>query len=130
MKWLAVITVLVFSLCTTAWAGESGGFDPDQPFKEAFSQRGLQSFLNQALEALEDHFEITGNLNPDSDAADRTSKLQFKFYPEGKSKSNDHVTAEGWFGPSKDSLQDEFHFRFAVPKSSSKPSTEPSSNVL
>ena len=130
MKWLAVITVLVVALCTTAWAGESGGFDPDQPFKEAFSQRGLQSFLNQALAALEDHFEITGNLNPDSDAPDRTGKLQFKFYPEGKSKSNDHVTAEGWFGPSKDSLQDEFHFRFAVPKSSSKPSAEPLSNVL
>jgi hypothetical protein len=129
MKWLAVITVLVFTLCTTAWAGDSGGFDPNQPFKEAFSQRWVQSFLNQALEALEDHFEITGNLNPDS-GQDQTNKLQFKFYPEGKSKSNDHVTAEGWFGPSKDSRQDEFHFRFAVPKSSSKPSAEPLSNVL
>ena len=130
MKWLIVITVLVSALCTTAWAGESGGFDPEQPFKDAFNQRSLQSFLNQALEALEDHFEITGNLNPDSGEGDRTNKLQFKFYPEGKSKSNDHVTAEGWFGPSKDSLQDEFHFRFAVPKSSSKPSAEPLSNVL
>ena len=129
MKWLAVITVLVFTLCTTAWAGDSGGFDPNQPFKEAFNQRWVQSFLNQALEALEDHFEITGNLNPDS-GQDQTNKLQFKFYPEGKSKSNDHVTAEGWFGPSKDSRQDEFHFRFAVPKSSSKPSAEPLSNVL
>lgn len=129
MKWLMVITVLVSGLCTTAWAGESGGFDPEQPFKDAFNQRSLQSFLNQALEALEDHFEITGNLNPDSEG-DRTNKLQFKFYPEGKSKSNDHVTAEGWFGPSKDSLQDEFHFRFAVPKSSSKPSAEPLTNVL
>ena len=129
MKWLAVTTVLVFTLCTTAWAGDSGGFDPNQPFKEAFSQRWVQSFLNQALEALEDHFEITGNLNPDS-GQDQTNKLQFKFYPEGKSKSNDHVTAEGWFGPSKDSRQDEFHFRFAVPKSSSKPSAEPLSNVL
>ena len=129
MKWLAVITVLVFTLGTIAWAGDSGGFDPNQPFKEALSQRWLQSFLNQALEALEDHFEITGNLNPDS-GQDQTNKLQFKFYPEGKSKSNDHVTAEGWFGPSKDSRQDEFHFRFAVPKSSSKPSAEPLSNVL
>jgi hypothetical protein len=113
MKWLMVITVLVSGLCTTAWAGESGGFDPEQPFKDALNQRWLQSFLN-----------------PDSAEDDRTNKLQFRFYPEGKSKSNDHVTAEGWFGPSKDSLQDEFHFRFAVPKSSSKPSAEPLSNVL
>jgi hypothetical protein len=117
MKWLAVIPVLVITLSTPAWAGESGGFDPDKPFNEAFSQRWLRSFLNQALDAFEDHFEITGNLNPDSGEGDRTNKMQFKFYPEGKSKSNDHVTAEGWFGPSKDSLQDEFHFRFAVPKS-------------
>jgi hypothetical protein len=130
MKWLAVVAVLVLTLCTSAWAGERGGFDPDQPFKEAFSQRWLKSFLNQALEALEDHFEITGNLNPDSGEGDGSNRLQFKFYPEGKSKSNDHVTAEGWFGPSKDSLQDEFHFRFAVPKSSGKPSAEPLSNVL
>jgi hypothetical protein len=54
MKWLMVITVLVSGLCTTAWAGESGGFDPEQPFKDAFNQRWLQSFLNQAFEALED----------------------------------------------------------------------------
>ena len=81
MKWLMVITVLVSGLCTTAWAGESGGFDPEQPFKDAFNQRSLQSFLNQALEALEDHFEITGNLNPDSGEGDWTYKLQFKFYP-------------------------------------------------
>ena len=130
MKWLAVVAVLVCIPCTTAWAAEGGGFDPDQPFKEAFSQRWLRSFLNQALDAIEDHFEITGNLNPDSSEGDRTNKLQFKFYPEGKSKSNDHVTAEGWFGPSKDSRQDEFHFRFAVPKSSSKPSSQPLSDVL
>ena len=27
----------------------------------------LQSFLGQALEALDDHFELTGTLDPDSD---------------------------------------------------------------
>jgi hypothetical protein len=129
MKWLGLITVFVVTLSTSAWAGESGGFDPDQPFKEALDHRWLKSLLNQAVEALEDHFEISGSLNPDSEG-DRTNKLQFKFYPEGKSKSKDHVTAEGWFGPSKDSHQEEFHFRFAVPKSSHEASPEPMTNVL
>jgi len=130
MKWVIGIAVLVVSLSAPAWAGEQGGFDPDQPFSQAFSNRALESLFSQALEALEDHFEISGNLNPDAPDGDRRKNLQFKFYPEGKSKSKDHVTAEGWFGPSKDSLQDEFHFRFAVPKSLTEPSPEPLSNVL
>jgi hypothetical protein len=130
MKWFIGIAVLSLSLASSAWAGEGGGFDPDRPFNQAFSNRILESLFSQALEALEDHFEISGNLNPDSPDGDRTKKLQFKFYPEGKSKSKDHVTAEGWFGPSKDSREEELHFRFVVPKSSSEPSPEPLSNVL
>ena len=80
-------------------------------------QRLLESFLGQALEALDDHFELSGTLDSDAQQNDRKKTLRFKFYPNGKSKSNDHIAAEGWLGPSTDTRQDEFHFRFTVPKS-------------
>jgi hypothetical protein len=124
------ITFLSIILSTSAWAGEGGGFDSDQPFSQALSERVLQSLFGQALEALDDHFEISGHLDPDSANGDRTKTLQFKFYPEGKSKSRDHITAEGWFAPSQDSHQDEFHFRFSIPKSSAELSPESLNNVL
>lgn len=130
MKFLPGATFLVIIVAAPVWASESGGFEPDQPFKQGLSQRLLESFLGQALEALDDHFEISGSLDPDSAHADRTKKLRFKFYPEGKSKSDDHIAAEGWFGPSQDSRQQEFHFRFAVPKSPAEPSSDRFDNVL
>lgn len=129
MKWLTGTALLAVLLATPVWAGESGGFDPDQPFK-GFSQRLLESFLGQAMDALNDHLEISGNLDPDAAQGDRTKKLRFKFFPNGKSKSDEHIAAEGWFGPSKDSTQQEFHFSFTVPKSLTETSPELPDNVL
>ena len=114
---------------TPVWAAESGSFDLDQPFR-GLSQRFLERFLNEALEALDDHFDISGSLHPDAAPGDRTKRLQFKFYPEGKSKSDEHIGAEGWFGPSQDSGQQEFHFKFSVPNSSTESPADLPDNVL
>ena len=104
-------------------------FDPDQPFK-GLGQHLLESILGQALAALDEHFEMSGSLNADAQPNDQKKSLRFKFFPNGKSKSDDHIAAEGWFGPSPDSRQDEFHFRFTVPKSLSEPSSAQPENVL
>lgn len=104
-------------------------FDPDQPFK-GLGQRLLESFLGQALAALDDHLEMSGSVDSNAPQGDKKQTLRFKFYPNGKSKSDDHITAEGWFGPSTDSRQDEFHFRFAVPKSLTEPLSALPENVL
>lgn len=90
----------------------------------------LESFLGQALQALDDHFELSGDFDSTPAQGDRKKTLRFKFYPNGKSKSNEHVAAEGWFGPSTDARQDEFHFRFTVPKSLTESLTELPDNVL
>ena len=71
-------------------------FDSDEPFKQAITKNLLRSFLNQALDVLDDHLEIVGSLNPDKKQGDRQQYLKFRFYPEGKSKSNESMTAEGW----------------------------------
>ena len=128
MKWLAGTAFLMMVAVQPVCAGELE-FDPDQPFK-GMGERLFESFLSQALQALDDHFEMSGNMNPDSREGDRKRTLRFKFYPNGKSKSNEHVAAEGSFGPSKDSREDEFHFRFSIPKSLTQPLAERPENVL
>jgi len=130
VKRIVLTGLMLCAVASPVWAGEAESFDPDQPFTQALSQRWLKSALEQALDVLADHVEITGSLNPDAQQGDRQQRLAFKFYPEGKSKSDEHVAAEGWFGPSKDANRQEFHFRFALPKSSPKPSTAWPENVL
>jgi hypothetical protein len=115
MKWFAATALVGLLAVQPAWAA-GPEFDPEQPFKGA-GQRLLESFLGQALAALDDHFEVSGTLDADALQNDRKKTLRFRFYPNGKSKSNEHIAAEGWFGPSTDSRQEEFHFRFTVPKS-------------
>ena len=128
MRWVTGIAVLGLLAVQPAWAA-GPEFDPEQPFKGA-GQRLLESFLGQALAALDDHFELSGTLDSDALGNDRKKTLRFKFYPNGKSKSNDHVAAEGWFGPSTDSRQDEFHFRFTFPKSLTESPPDLPENVL
>ena len=128
MKWLAGI-MLIGILAAQPVSATGAEFDPDQPFKGA-GHRLLESFLGQALQALDDHFELSGNLDSNAPAADRKKMFRFKFYPNGKSNSKDHVAAEGWFGPSTDAHQDEFHFRFTVPKSLTETVPDLPENVL
>lgn len=115
INWVAGMAFVAILAGHPVWAG-GPEFDPEQPFK-GLGQRFLESFLGQALAALDEHFEMSGSLDSNASQGDKKQALRFKFYPNGKSKSDDHVSAEGWFGPSADSRQDEFHFRFAVPKS-------------
>lgn len=129
MKWLAGVPLLIVLVATPVWAGGTGGFDPDQPFK-GLEQRFLESGLGQVLEAFDDYFDLSGNFDTDSAPSDRKKTFKFKFYPNGKSKSDDHIAAEGWFGPSQDSLQDEFHFLFTIPKSLTESPADLPDNVL
>ena len=115
MKWLAGAAFLVMVAAQPAWAA-GPEFDPEQPFK-GLGRQLLESVLGQALAALDEHFELSGSLDPDTQKNDPKKALRFKFYPNGKSKSDEHIAAEGWLGPSTDSSQEEFHFRFSVPKS-------------
>jgi hypothetical protein len=128
MKWLVGAVLIMVLGVQSVWAG-APEFDPDQPFK-GMGQQLLESFLGQALQALDDHFEMSGSVDANASQGDDKKSLRFKFYPNGKSKSNEHITAEGWFGPSTDAQQEEFHFRFTVPKSLTLPKPAQPDNVL
>ena len=110
---------IVFFLMFTAgpvWAAGAEPFDPDAPFQEGLTTSLLRSLFNQAFDQLEDHIEILGKLDPDDGKGDRQGHLQLKIYPEGKSKSDEHVGAEGWFHVAPEGGQQDWHFRFTLPK--------------
>lgn len=117
---LAIAVLLLACLVTPAWASPADEFDPDQPFEQALSTGLLRSLLNQALDRLEDHVEFSGNLNTSEAKPDQPRYLRFKFYPEGKSKSQQHLTAEGWLRSARESGQLDWHFRFKLPEERSK----------
>lgn len=120
MKRTIASAFFVILMATPAWAGGPEQFDPDQPFEQALTTNLLRSFLNQAIDMLEDHLEISGNLSPDEKQGDRRGNFKLKFFPEGKSKSDESLSAEGWFDFSPDSGQQDFLFRFTLPKDPSK----------
>ena len=72
------IAALLMMMVIPVWAGGSEEFDPDQPFREAFTRNLLRSWLNHALEVLDAHLEITGTLAPHEAGGDRASQLRFK----------------------------------------------------
>ena len=124
----AVLLVVVAMIPVESRAAEL--FDSEEPFNQAITKNLLRSFLNQALDVLDEHLEITGSLNPDEKHGDRQQRLRFRFYPEGRSKSNESVTAEGWIDQAPHSSQQDFHFRFSLPKSAPQQAPSKSVNVL
>jgi len=130
MKLTFAVAALSLVMAIPAWAGGPEEFNPEQPFREAITKNLLRSWINQALDVLDDYLEISGTLAPDEANGDRRSHLRFKFYPGGKSNSDDSITAEGWAGRSPDRRQQELYFRFSFPECSSEHSSAQLEHVL
>ena len=89
---------------------------------------GLRSLYNQALAALQEYIEIDGSLPQDGETQARVGEFRLKVFPQGKSRSQEHLSAEGSFRLSPDPGQQEFSLRF---KSSKRPSTpQPSGDII
>ena len=129
---IRAIVVGFFLMCTAApvWAAEAEPFNPEAPFQQGLSTNLLRSLLNEALDKFEDHIEFMGKLDPGEGKGDQKGRWQFKFYPEGKSKSDEHVGADGWFRVAPDHTLRDFYFRFKHPEDSLKHSSPQSGEVL
>jgi hypothetical protein len=103
-------------MAAPAWAAEVEPFNPEAPFQQGLTTSLLRSLLSQAFDQLEDHIEILGKLDPDDVTGNRQGRLQFNFYPEGKSKSDEHIGAESWARVAPDGGQHDWHFKFMLPK--------------
>jgi hypothetical protein len=130
MKRTIASAFFILLMAVPVWAGGPERFDPDQPFQQALTTNVLRSLLNQAMDMLEDHLEISGDMNPDDKQGDRRGNFKLKFYPEGKSKSDEHLLAEGSFDFSPDSDQQDFLFRYKLPKEPSNKSFQQPDGVL
>lgn len=122
MTRLVAASFFLICLAAPVWATDTDVFDPDQPFEQAMTSSLLRSLFNQALDRLEDHLDISGDLKPDETKGDRRGHLRFKFYPEGKSKSEQHLAAEGWFRFSPETGRHDWHFTFKLPEERSETS--------
>lgn len=71
MPVLIAVLCFVYSV-TSAPAALADTFDPDQPFEQVLSTSLLRSLLNQALDRLEDHVEMSGNLSANDTTPDRS----------------------------------------------------------
>ena len=114
---ILLLAVLLAVAPASLWAGETtlkdqGGFDFDQPFDEAMAKGVLRSILNRALDAIEDHVEMRGKLRHGARNGEEEGRLELRVYPRGKSQSDDHVAAEGWFRFSPGLLNNELTLRF------------------
>ena len=89
---------------------------------------GLRSLYNQTLAALQEYIEIDGSLPQDGETQAQRGEFRLKVFPQGKSRSQEHLSAEGSFRLSPDPGQQEFSLRF---KSSKRPSTpQPSGDII
>ena len=96
-------------------------FDPPTP-------DALRSLYNQALGALQEYIEVDGSLPQDGETQTRVGEFRLKVFPQGKSRSQEHLSAEGSFRLSPDPGQQVFSLRF---KSSKRPSTpQPSGDII
>jgi len=119
--WVPLSLATIF-VAVPVWAGDAETFDPDQPFNGLHSRLLLESLAGQALDLLKDHLEISADAPSRENGTLDRQALRFKFYPDGKSKSDQYFAAEGWLGPSSDEQRQELHFRFSLPGSSNKTS--------
>lgn len=86
--------------------------------------------FTRALDVLEDHVEIAGDLSGADAQGGHRGRVELKLYPKGKSRSGEHLKAEGWFESSPDSGRQDFHLRFQRPHDPAEPAAPQSEDVL
>lgn len=75
------------------------------------AKRFIDALYQQSLDAIKDHFDVQGSLQPDENG-ERQGHLILRFYPRGKAHSEDKIEAETMFGFSNRQDQDHLHFDF------------------
>ena len=74
----------------------------------------LRGLFDQALATIQEYVEVDGSLP--SQESRRAGEFHLKLFPHGKSRSQEHVGAEGSFNLSPDADQQEFTLRFKSSK--------------
>ena len=94
-----------------------------QSFDVSEATRLLKQLYRKGTEALADHVEVQGGVQPNRQG-ERRGHLSLKLYPKGKSQSEEGITAETWFGFGKTPEEDRLYFDFKFSKDN-KPTFAP-----
>ena len=128
-----LLTVLLLIATPVCAADDHTGLGTDlgrvasDLFAKTTPEKFLRGILDQALATMQDYVEVEGSLpSPDTRPS---GEFRLKLFPQGKSHSQEHVTAEGSFHLSPDADQQEFTLRFKSSKPS-QGSIPPSSDIL
>lgn len=134
MTRLLIATLLCVAPLLLAQEGHAAPRDVPRPLEAVESFEGttpdslLRGLYDQALGALQEYIEIEGSLPEDGETQARGGEFRLKVFPQGKSRSQEHLSAEGSFRLSPDPGQQEFSLRF---KSSKRPpAPQPSGDII
>ncbi|MFZ1502374.1 MAG: hypothetical protein WAS50_04415 [Nitrospira sp.] len=133
--WLIVALFCTAPLLSAA-EGHAGPSDaPRTPhvvesFDQTAPDRLLRSLYDHAVAALQEYIEFEGRLPEDGDTQARAGQFRLKLFPQGKSRSEEHLSAEGSFGLSPDAEQQEFTLRFKSSKHPSRPLSSVTDDVI
>lgn len=91
----------------------------NEAFDKTMPESLLRGLFDQALATLQEYVEVEGTLP--SDEPRRSGEFRLKLFPQGKSHSQDHLSAEGSFRLAPDADQQEFTLRFKSSKNPPRP---------
>lgn len=129
MTRLLIATLLYVAPLLLAQEGHAAPRDVPRPLEAVESFEGttpdslLRGLYDQALGALQEYIEIEGSLPEDGETQARGGEFRLKVFPQGKSRSQEYLSAEGSFRLSPDPGQQEFSLRFKSFKRPSAPQT-------
>lgn len=114
--------MLVTAAVDVVAAEERQGPQASELFDHVIPQDLLRNLYSQALSTLQEYIEVEGNLPGEGSSRQQPGEFRLKLFPHGKSRSQEHMSAEGSFRLSPDADQQEFTLRF---KSSRTPLSLP-----
>ncbi len=132
--WLIATVFLAAPMLLTAevpaaQAAERQDKQASEFFDQVVPKGLLRDLYNQALSTVQEYVELEGSLPGEGQSRHQAGEFRLKLFPQGKSRSREHVTAEGSFRLSPDADQREFTLRFKSTRDS-PPGPSPSDDVI
>lgn len=118
MQRTLIVIVLVSALMLlaaevpAAQAADGKSTQASELFDQAMPKGLLRDLYNQALATVQEYVELEGSLAGEGQSRRQAGEFRLKLFPQGKSRSQEHVSAEGSFRLSPDADQPELTLRF------------------
>ncbi|MBX3369777.1 MAG: hypothetical protein KF793_05240 [Nitrospira sp.] len=124
--WLIAIIFLAGPLLLAAGAPVAAAADRPTPkaselLDEIIPKELFRHLYSEALSTLHEYIEMEGKLPGESSTHQQGGEFRLKLFPHGKSRSQEHLSAEGSFRVAPEADQPEFTLRFKSFKKASPP---------